>query len=65
MLTSATLAVMVKSRCVRKTCDRALMRGSMPLQAKADGLQLCQVPFELTGLNALEKVNCQLESANV
>ena len=37
-----------------KTCDRALMRGSMPLQAKANGLQLREVPPELSGLNALE-----------
>ena len=37
-----------------KTCDRALMRGSMPLQAKAIGLQLREVPPELSGLNALE-----------
>ena len=37
-----------------KTCDRALIRGSMPLQAKANGLQLCEVPPELSGLNALE-----------
>ena len=26
----------------------------MPLQAKANGLQLCEVPPELSGLNALE-----------
>ena len=26
----------------------------MPLQAKANGLQLCQVPAELSGLNPLE-----------
>ena len=37
-----------------KTCDRALMRGSMPLQAKANGLQLSNVPPELSDLNALE-----------
>ena len=37
-----------------KTCDRALMRGSMPLQAKPNGLQLREVPPELSGLNALE-----------
>ena len=37
-----------------KTCDRSLTRGSMPLQAKANGLQLCEVPPELSGLNALE-----------
>ena len=39
---------------VCKTCDRALTRGSMPLQAKANGLQLCDIPPELSGLNALE-----------
>ena len=33
-----------------KTCDRALMRGSMPLQAKANGLRLCDIPPELAGL---------------
>ena len=37
-----------------KTCDRALKRGSMPLQAKANGLKLCEIPSELSGLNALE-----------
>ena len=36
-----------------KTCDRALARGSMPLQAKANGLQLPEPP-ELSGLNALK-----------
>ena len=36
------------------TCDRALKRGVMPLQAKANGLQLCIVPPELSDLNALE-----------
>ena len=39
---------------VCKTCDRALTRGNMPLQAKANGLQLCHVPPELTDLNLLE-----------
>ena len=39
---------------VCKTCDRALKRGVMPLQAKANGLQLCNVPPELSDLNALE-----------
>ena len=37
-----------------KTCDRTLSRGSMPLQAKGNGLQLCEVPPELSGLNPLE-----------
>ena len=36
------------------TCDRTLKRGNMPLQAKANGLQLCQVPPDLSSLNALE-----------
>ena len=38
---------------VCRTCDRTLKRGNMPLQAKANGLQLCQVPPELSSLNAL------------
>ena len=37
-----------------KTCDRALRRGYMPVQAKANGLQLSDVPPELSGLNPLE-----------
>ena len=37
-----------------KTCDRALLRGSLPLQAKANGLQLSEIPPELSGLNPLE-----------
>ena len=36
------------------TCDRTLKRGNMPLQAKANGLQLCPMPPELSSLNALE-----------
>ena len=37
-----------------KTCDRALRRGCMPVQAKANnGLQLSDVPPELSGLNPL------------
>ena len=39
---------------VCKTCDRALKRGVMPLQAKANGLQLPEMPPELADLNALE-----------
>ena len=39
---------------VCKTCDRTLSRGSMPLQAKANGLKLHEIPDELSGLNALE-----------
>ena len=38
---------------VCRTCDRTLKRGNMPLQAKANGLQLCPVPPELSSLNAL------------
>ena len=39
---------------VCKTCDRALKRGVMPLQAKANGLKLSEIPPELADLNALE-----------
>ena len=39
---------------VCKTCDSALTRGNMPLQAKANGLQLQPIPPELSSLNALE-----------
>ena len=39
---------------VCNTCDRALKRGVMPLQAKANGLQLPAIPPELADLNALE-----------
>ena len=39
---------------VCKTCDRALKLGVMPLQAKANGLQLSLIPPELSDLNALE-----------
>lgn len=39
---------------VCKTCDRALTRGNMPLQAKANGLQLNAIPPELNSLNLLE-----------
>ena len=37
-----------------KTCDRILKHGLLPVQAKANGLQLSAVPPELSGLNALE-----------
>ena len=37
-----------------KTCDRLLSRDYMPVQAKANGLQLCEVPPELSDLNPLE-----------
>ena len=39
---------------VCKTCDGALKRGNMPLQAKANGLQLCPMPSQRSGLNLLE-----------
>ena len=39
---------------VRKTCDRALKRGVIPVQSKANGLKLSQIPSELSDLNALE-----------
>ena len=39
---------------VCKTCDRALKRGVMPLQAEANGLKLPEIPLELADLNALE-----------
>ena len=39
---------------VCKTCDGALKKGNMPLQAKANGLQLCPIPSQLSGLNLLE-----------
>ena len=35
---------------VCKTCDRALKRGVMPLQAKTNGLQLCEILPELAML---------------
>ena len=38
---------------VCKTCDRALTRGNMPLQAKANGLGLSPIPLELSSLNCL------------
>ena len=39
---------------VCKTCDRTLVRGSMPVQAKANGLKHCEIPSELSRLNVLE-----------
>ena len=35
---------------VCKTCDGALRKGNMPLQAKANGLQLCPIPSQLSSL---------------
>ena len=37
-----------------RTCDSALTRGNMPVQAKANHLQLDPIPDELSTLNALE-----------
>ena len=37
-----------------KTCDTALSRGSMPVQAKANNLQLDEIPVQLSTLNALQ-----------
>ena len=42
------------SEWVCKTCDRALKRGVMLMQAKANGLQLPDIPTQPPGLNALE-----------
>ena len=39
---------------VCNTCDRALKREVMPLQAKANGLPLSEIPTELADLNTLE-----------
>ena len=37
-----------------KTCDGSLKRGNMPVQAKANGLDLPVIPNELCDLNTLE-----------
>lgn len=42
------------NKWICKTCDRSLTRGSMPVQAMANNLQLSDIPSELSGLNALE-----------
>lgn len=39
---------------VCKTCDAALCRGKMPIQAKSNGLKLSTIPPERAGLNPLE-----------
>ena len=39
---------------VCKTCDRTLSRGNMPVQAKANNLQLSAIPHEPSDLNQLE-----------
>ena len=38
----------------RDRASLSLTRGSMPLQVKANGLLLCDIPPELSGLNSLE-----------
>ena len=43
-----------KQGWICKTCDLALMKGKMPIQAKANGLSLDKVPQELSDLNSLE-----------
>ena len=40
---------------VCKTCDGALSRGNLPVQAKANGMELDNEPAELSHLNALEQ----------
>ena len=52
MLNIGTLALMANNGSVKR--DGALKRGNMPLQAKANGLQLCPIPTKLSGLNLLE-----------
>ena len=47
--TKASISKDCKER-ICKTCDRALARGSMPPQAKANGLELPEIPPELAGL---------------
>ena len=37
-----------------RTCDSALTRGAMPVQTKANNLQLDPIPNELSTLNALD-----------
>ena len=37
-----------------RTCDNMLHKGKMPVQAKANSLQLDPIPNELEDLNALE-----------
>ena len=39
---------------VCKTCDSALTRGNIPVQAKTNGFKLTTIPPELSSLNALE-----------
>ena len=53
ILNIATLALMVK-KWLCKTCDTALSRGNMPVQAKANCLQFDPISDELSTLNTLE-----------
>ena len=39
---------------VCQTCDRQLKKGTLPVQAKANGLALSDIPSELSNLNPLE-----------
>ena len=51
---------------VCKTCDIALKRGMMPLQAKANGLQLSAIQPKLSGLNPLElRLICLHENGSI
>jgi rubrerythrin len=40
---------------VCRNCDKALLRGNIPLQSKANGFSLPEVPPELSSLNMLER----------
>ena len=42
------------SQWICHLCDRTLKRGTLPVQAKANGFQLDPIPPELDGLNELE-----------
>ena len=42
------------SQWICHSCDRTLKRGTLPVQAKANGFQLDPIPPELDGLNELE-----------
>ena len=42
------------SQWICHSCDRTLKRGTLPVQAKANGFQLDMIPPELDGLNELE-----------
>ena len=42
------------SQWICHSCDRTLKRGTLPVQAKANGFQLDLIPPELDGLNELE-----------